>query len=78
MKKTSIESSLARARTLSGHTVVRPSDAAAVLGITGEDLDTILRMPGCPGKVVRCKRAVGWRIADLKVLISNMTERGVS
>ena len=76
MANISINSPLARARTLSGHTVVRPSDAAAVLGISREHLHTLSRMPGFPRKVVMGKRAVGWRIADLEAWIEGKTEGG--
>ena len=77
MTSISIKSPLARARTLSGHMVVRPSDAAAVLSITREHLHKLSRMPGFPSKVVMGKRAVGWRIADLEAWIDSKTEGGI-
>jgi predicted DNA-binding transcriptional regulator AlpA len=77
MANISINSPLARARTLSGHTVGRPSDAAAVLGITREHLHTLSKMPGFPSKVVMGKRAVGWRISDLEAWIDSKAEGGV-
>ena len=76
MANLNIKTNLARARALSGYTVVRPSDAAALLGITREHLHALSKMPDFPSKVVMGKRAVGWRIADLEAWIDSKTEGG--
>ena len=76
MSNLKIKSNLDRARALSGYTVVRPSEAAALLGITREHLHALSKMPDFPSKVVMGKRAVGWRIADLEAWIDSKTEGG--
>ena len=76
MSNLKIKSNLDRARALSGYTVIRPSDTAALLGITREHLNALSKMPDFPCKVVMGKRAVGWRLADLEAWIDSKTEGG--
>ena len=77
MTHLNINSHFARTRAISGHTIVRPSDAAALLGITREYLHALSKMPDFPSKVVMGKRAVGWRIADLEAWIDSKTRRSM-
>lgn len=77
MTNLNIKSHFARTRAISGHTIVRPSDAAALLGITREYLHALSKMPDFPSKEVMGKRAVGWRIADLEAWIDSKTRRSM-
>jgi predicted DNA-binding transcriptional regulator AlpA len=60
------------ARALSDQALVRPKEAAAMLGISRKHLYELSSRPGFPSKITISDRVVAWRVSDLKNWIQQM------
>jgi len=60
------------ARALSDQTLVRPKEAAAMLGISRKHLYELSSRPGFPSKINISDRVVAWRVSDLENWIKQM------
>jgi predicted DNA-binding transcriptional regulator AlpA len=58
-----------RAKRLSGHTLVRPVEAAAMLGITPKTLRELEAGGKLPPRVTFSAKVFGWRLADIEAVI---------
>jgi prophage regulatory protein len=72
-----LAAALHSARALSNQTLVRPREAAAMLGISRKHLYALADQPNFPKRIHVSDRAVGWRIADLEAWIDSKAEGGV-
>ena len=61
---------LVNARALSDQTLIRPRDAAAMLGISRKHLYALAEQPDFPKRVYVSSRVVGWRVRDLEKWIA--------
>ena len=60
------------ARALSDQTLVRPKEAAAMLGISRKHLYELSSRPGFPSKINISGRVVAWRVSDLENWVKQM------
>lgn len=58
-----------RVQSLSGHSLLRPMEAAAMLGITCKTLREMEARGDLPPRVTFSPKVFGWRIADMEALI---------
>ena len=65
-----ITAALQNARALSDQTLIRPREAAAMLGISRKHLHAIAQQPDFPKRVYVSSRVVGWRVRDLEKWIA--------
>ncbi len=73
----SISAALQNARALSDQTLVRPREAAAMLGISRKHLHSVAQQPDFPQRICVSDRVVAWRVADLEVWIETRMQGGV-
>ena len=66
----SISAALANARALSDQTLIRPRDAAAMLGISRKHLYALTEQPDFPKRIYISVRVVAWRVRDLEEWIA--------
>ena len=62
----SISAALQNARALSDQTLIRPRDAAAMLGISRKHLYALAEQPDFPKRIYISDRVVAWRVQDLE------------
>lgn len=62
---------LTDANTTSSDRLIRPKNAAAMLGVSKKQLYIIARQEDFPEKIQIGSRAVGWRLSDLKAWIDS-------
>jgi len=74
----SVSAALANARALSDQTLIRPRDAAAMLGISRKHLYALAEQPGFPKRIYISDRVVAWRVRDLEEWINNRPKTDVS
>ena len=67
----SISAALANARALSDQTLIRPRDAAAMLGISRKHLYALAERQDFPQRIYISDRVVAWRVGDLEEWINN-------
>lgn len=60
-----------RAMRLSGHTLVRPFEVAAMLGITPKTLRELEADGKLPPRVTFSAKVFGWRLADIEAVIDD-------
>ena len=58
-----------RVQSLSGHSLLRPIEAAAMLGITRKTLREMEGRGELPPRVSFSAKVFGWRLADMEALI---------
>lgn len=58
-----------RAKRLSGYTLVRPIEAAAMLGITPKTLRELEADGKLPPRVTFSPKVFGWRLSDIEAVI---------
>jgi len=58
-----------RVKDLSGHTLVRPIEAAAMLGVTTKTLREMEAGGKLPPRVVFSTKVFGWRLADMEATV---------
>jgi predicted DNA-binding transcriptional regulator AlpA len=58
-----------RAKRLSGHTLVRPIEAAAMLGTTPKTLREMEARGELPPRVTFSAKVFGWRLSDIESVI---------
>ena len=73
----SISAALQNARALSDQTLIRPRDAAAMLGISRKHLYALAEQQGFPKRIYISDRVVAWRVADLEVWIETRAQERV-
>jgi len=66
----SIPAALHNARALSDQTLIRPRDAAAMLGISRKHLYDLAEQQGFPKRIYISDRVVAWRVRDLEEWIN--------
>ena len=66
----SISAALNNARALSDQTLIRPRDAAAMLGISRKHLYALAEQPNFPKRIYISDRVVAWRVQDLEEWIN--------
>jgi len=69
--KSPIIIALQNARALSSQTLVRPREAAAILGVSRKHLYVLASQQDFPEKVSISNGAVAWRVCDLEAWILN-------
>ena len=70
----SLSRAIEHARALSNQTLVRPREAAAMLGISRKHLYALANRPDFPERVRISDRAVAWRVSDLERWIATKSE----
>ena len=68
---------LQSARALSNQTLVRPREAAAMLGISRKHLYALADQPTFPKRIQVSDRVVAWRVADIEAWIDTRPQGGV-
>lgn len=71
----SLSRALECARALSNQTLVRPREAAAMLGISRKHLYALANRPDFPERVRISDRVVAWRVRDLENWIANASDK---
>ena len=66
----SISAALNNARSLSDQALIRPRDAAAMLGISRKHLYALTEQPDFPKRIYISDRVVAWRVRDLEEWIA--------
>ena len=74
----SISAALNNARALSDQTLIRPRDAAAMLGISRKHLYALAEQPDFPKRIYISDRVVAWRVRDLEEWINNRPKTDAS
>ena len=69
--QSSLSRALECARALSNQTLVRPREAAAMLGISRKHLYALASHPDFPERVRISDRVVAWRVSDLEQWIAS-------
>ena len=67
----SLSRAIEHARALSNQTLVRPREAAAMLGISRKHLYALANRPDFPERVCVSDRVVAWRVSDLERWIAS-------
>ena len=68
---------LQSARALSNLTLIRPREAAAMLGISRKHLYALANQPNFPKRIHVSDRVVAWRVADIEAWIDTRAQGGV-
>ena len=71
----SLSRAIEYARALSNQTLVRPREAAAMLGISRKHLYALANRPDFPERVRISDRVVAWRVCDLENWIANASDK---
>ena len=66
-----LAAALQSARALSNQTLVRPKEAAAMLGISRKHLYALAARADFPERIRISDRVVGWRVSDLEQWIAS-------
>ena len=74
----SVSAALANARALSDQTLIRPRDAAAMLGISRKHLYALAEQPDFPQRIYISDRVVAWRVRDLEEWINSRPKTDAS
>ena len=74
INRSSLSRALECARALSNQTLVRPREAAAILGISRKHLYALANRPDFPKRVRISDRVVAWRVCDLESWIANASD----
>ncbi len=64
-----MELARARVQSLTGHTLLRPIEVAAMLGTTRKTLREMEARGDLPPRVTFSAKVFGWRLADMEALI---------
>ena len=75
--RNTLAAALQSARALSNHTLVRPKEAAAMLGISRKHLYALADQPNFPERIHVSDRVVAWRVADIEAWIDTRAQGGV-
>ena len=75
--RNTLATALESARALSNQTLVRPREAAAMLGISRKDLYALADQPSFPKRIHVSDRVVAWRVADIEAWIDTRAQGGV-
>jgi len=62
---------LVNARALTDQTLIRPRDAAVMLGISRKHLYALAEQPDFPKRIYISDRVVAWRVRDLEEWINS-------
>ena len=77
VSRNTLATALESARTLSNQTLVRPREAAAMLGISRKHLHALADQPNFPKRIHVSDRVVAWRVADIEAWIDTRAQGGV-
>ena len=66
------------ARALSNQTLIRPREAAAMLGISRKHLYALADHPDFPERIRVSDRVVAWRVRDLEIWINSRPQTDAS
>ena len=72
-----LAAALRSTRALSYQTLVRPREAAAMLGISRKHLYGLANHPNFPKRIHVSARVVAWRVADIEAWIDTRAQEGV-
>ena len=72
-----LAAALQSARALSNQTLVRPREAAAMLGVSRKHLYALADQPSCPKRIHVRDRVVAGRVADIDAWIDTRAQGGV-
>ena len=75
--RNTLAAALQSARALSNQTLVRPKEAAAMLGISRKHLYALADQPNVPKRLHVSDRVVAWRVADIEAWIDTRAQGGV-
>jgi prophage regulatory protein len=75
--RNTLAAALQSARALSNQTLVRPKEAAAMLGISRKHLYALADQPNFPKRIHVSDRVVAWRVADIEAWIDTRAQGGV-
>ena len=75
--RNTLATALESARALSNQTLVRPREAAAMLGISRKHLYALADQPNFPKRIHVSDRVVAWRVADIEAWIDTRAQGGV-
>ena len=75
--RNTLAAALQSARALSNQTLVRPKEAAAMLGISRKHLYALADQPNFPKRIHVSARVVAWRVADIEAWMDNRALGGV-
>lgn len=64
-----VEAARLRVQTISGHALLRPVEAAAMLGVTQKTLREMEARGELPPRVTFSPKIFGWRLADMESVI---------
>lgn len=70
-KNEKLAEAMRTARALSNQTLIRPREAAAMLGISRKHLYALADHPDFPERIHVSDRVVAWRVQDLEEWINN-------
>lgn len=77
-----MEAARQRVQTISGHALLRPVEAAAMLGVSQKTLREMESRGDLPARVTFSPKVFGWRLSDLEAVIESRivssTGKGVS
>jgi len=77
-KNEQLADALCIARTLSNQTLIRPKQAAAMLGISRKHLYALADHPDFPERIRVSDRVVAWRVRDLEIWINSRPQTDAS
>ena len=75
--RNTLAAALQSARALSNQTLVRPREAAAMLGISRKHLYALADQPNFSKRIHVSDRVVAWRVADIEALINTRAQGGM-
>ena len=75
--RNTLAAALQSARALSSQTLVRPREAAAMLGVSRKHLYALADQPNFPKRIHVSDRVVAWRVADIEAWIDARAQGAV-
>jgi prophage regulatory protein len=75
--RNTLAAALQSARALSNQTLVRPREAAAMLGVSRKHLYALADQPNFPKRIHVSDRVVAWRVADIEAWIDARAQGAV-
>jgi len=77
-KNEQLAEAIRTARALSNQTLIRPREAAAMLGISRKHLYALADHPDFPERIRVSDRVVAWRVRDLEIWINSRPQTDAS
>lgn len=70
-----VEAARLRVQTISGHALLRPVEAAAMLGVSQKTLREMEARGDLPARVTFSPKVFGWRLSDMEAVIEGRMDR---